>query len=156
MERLIICGGGHVSLALAHMASILDFDITVIDDREEFTRPELFPGAWRVLLADFSSLEKTLTVRREDYIAVMTRGHLCDTEVERFALQTEASYIGVVGSRKKAAFVREKLTAEGYTKEQLDRVITPIGLPIGSETPAEIAVSIAAQLIAFRAAKERT
>lgn len=149
-------GGGHLAQELTPLLSHLGFRCVVVDDREEFTRPQLFPGAWRVLLADFASLEKTLTVRREDYIAVMTRGHLCDTEVERFALKTEASYIGVVGSRKKAVFVREKLAAEGYTKEQLDRVITPIGLSIGSETPAEIAVSIAAQLIAFRAAKDRT
>jgi len=84
---------------------------------------------------------------------VVTRGHRCDADVERFALRTPASYIGVVGSKRKTRYVREKLASEGFTEEELDRVYAPIGIEIGSETPAEIAISIAAQLIQIRAEK---
>lgn len=148
-------GGGHLAQELVPLLTHLDFRCVVADDRPEFSAPELFPGAAEVVCADFAVLEKQFSICQNDYIAVMTRGHLCDTEVERFALGTDACYIGVVGSRRKTKFVREKLLAEGYTKEQLDRIVTPIGLDIGSETPAEIAVSIAAQLIAVRAGKTR-
>ena len=84
---------------------------------------------------------------------IATRGHLADTDCIRFALRTQAKYIGVVGSRKKVKFVRETMLAEGFEEDDLNRLTTPIGLPIGSETPAEIAVSIAAQLIQVRAGK---
>lgn len=84
---------------------------------------------------------------------IVTRGHRCDADAEAFALRTGASYIGVVGSRRKTKYVREKLEAQGFTGEQLDSVYAPIGIEIGSETPAEIAISIAAQLIQIRSAK---
>lgn len=89
----------------------------------------------------------------KDYLVVVTRGHRCDADAEAFALRTGASYIGVVGSRRKTKYVREKLEAQGFTGEQLDSVYAPIGIEIGSETPAEIAISIAAQLIQIRSAK---
>ena len=94
-----------------------------------------------------------MNLQQSDYAAVMTRGHLHDADVERFLLNTDTGYIGVVGSRRKAQLTRETLLAEGYSRQQLDRIITPIGLDIGSETPAEIAVSIAAQLIQERATR---
>ena len=98
-------------------------------------------------------LSDILEVKKEDYLVVVTRGHSCDADVERFALRTTASYIGVVGSKRKTQYVREKLLAEGFTNEELDRVHAPIGIDIASETPAEIAISIAAQLIQIRAEK---
>ena len=94
-----------------------------------------------------------MEVKKEDYLVVVTRGHRCDADVERFALRTPAFYIGVVGSKRKTQYVREKLLAEGFTNEELDRVHAPIGIDIASETPAEIAISIAAQLIQIRAEK---
>lgn len=148
--RVYIFGGGHLAQELVPVLARLDFRCVVLDDRPEFAVPRLFPGAERVLLADFSQLGKTVRLRASDYAAVMTRGHLHDAEAERFLLNTPAGYIGVVGSRRKAALTRQMLKEEGYSEEQLDRVITPIGLDIGSETPAEIAVSIAAQLIQER------
>ena len=111
------------------------------------------PAKNMLMEIDFQALEKSITVHPEDYIVIVTRGHLCDTDAERFALHTDAGYIGVVGSRRKAKIVYDKLVAEGFSQKQLSRVITPIGLDIGSETPAEIAVSIAAQMIQFRANK---
>lgn len=151
--KVYIFGGGHLAQELVPVLSHLDFRCIVIDDRKEFTDSTLFPGAEKVLLADFKNLQNVLSINKNDYVAVMTRGHLHDADVERFVLTTEASYIGVVGSRKKADITRLTLRNEGFSEENLNRIVTPIGLDIGSETPAEIAVSIAAQLIKVRAEK---
>lgn len=151
--RVYIFGGGHLAQEVVPLLAHLDFTCVVIDDREEFSNPALFPGAAEVLQLDFKQLTGHLKLQVKDYAAVMTRGHLHDADVERFLLQSEAGYIGVVGSRRKAQLTRETLLAEGCSEQQLDRIITPIGLDIGSETPAEIAVSIAAQLIQERAAR---
>ena len=124
-----------------------------MDDRKEYTAPNLFPGVQEKKTVDFTLLSDILEVKKEDYLVVVTRGHSCDADVERFALRTPASYIGVVGSKRKTQYVREKLLAEGFTNEELDRVHAPIGIDIASETPAEIAISIAAQLIQIRAEK---
>lgn len=151
--KVYIFGGGHLAQELVPVLSHLGFRCIVSDDREEFTKQELFPGAEEIRLIDFGKLEETFTIHPEDYIVVVTRGHLCDTDAERFGLKTSAGYIGVVGSKKKTKFVYDKLIAEGFTGEQLARVTAPIGIEIGSETPAEIAISIAAQLIEVRARK---
>lgn len=151
--KVYIFGGGHLAQEVVPLLAHLDFNCIVIDDRQEFADPALFPGAEQVLQLDFKKLHDKLHVQAADYAAVMTRGHLYDADVERFLLQTEAGYIGIVGSRKKARLTRETLLQEGYTPAQLNRVITPIGLDIGSETPVEIAVSIAAQLIQVRSQK---
>ena len=134
--KVYIFGGGHLAQELVPVLSHLGFRCIVSDDREEFTKQELFPGAEEIRLIDFGKLEETFTIHPEDYIVVVTRGHLCDTDAERFGLKTSAGYIGVVGSKKKTKFVYDKLLAEGFTKEQLARVTAPIGIEIGSETPA--------------------
>lgn len=151
--KVYIFGGGHLAQEVVPLLAHLDFTCVVIDDREEFSRAELFPGAAEVLQLDFKQLSEHLHLQQSDYAAVMTRGHLHDADVERFLLNTDTGYIGVVGSSRKAQLTRETLLAEGYSKQQLDRIITPIGLDIGSETPAEISVSIVAQLIQERAAR---
>ena len=149
--KVYIFGGGHLAQEVVPVLSHLGFRCVVLDDREEFSKPELFTGAEEVLCVDFKDLAKAVQITENDYVAVMTRGHLHDADVERFVLKTPAHYIGVVGSRRKAKLTRETLCGEGFTEEQLDRIITPIGLEIGSETPAEIAISIAAQFIQVRA-----
>lgn len=149
--KVYIFGGGHLAQEVVPVLSHLGFRCVVLDDREEFAKPELFSGAEEVLLADFKALQNVVQLTEKDYVAVMTRGHLHDADVERFVLNTPAGYIGVVGSRRKAQITRETLLGEGFSPEQLDRIITPIGLDIGSETPAEIAISIAAQFIQVRA-----
>ena len=151
--RVYVFGGGHLAQELVPVLTHLGFWCMVMDDREEYTDPSLFPGVQETKTVDFTALSEILEVKKEDYLVVVTRGHRCDADVERFALRTPASYIGVVGSKRKTQYVREKLLAEGFTDEELDRVHAPIGIDIGSETPAEIAISIAAQLIQIRGEK---
>lgn len=149
--RVFIFGGGHVSQALVPALGAVDFRCIILEDREEFCRPELFPGAESVLLIENSHIEDYVHITAADYVCIMTRGHKDDLMVQAQVLKTPAAYIGVIGSRHKRAGVFAKLKEMGYTERELERVVTPIGLPIGAETPAEIAVSIAAQLIERRA-----
>ena len=148
--RVFIFGAGHVARELVPLLSHLGFKCVVIDDREEFAKPEVFPTAHKVLLADYTKLNEVCKIHCTDYAVVMTRGHVHDANCERFLLTTPVPYIGVMGSKNKAKLARETLLSEGYSEKQLARIKTPIGLDIGSETPAEIAVSIAAQLIEVR------
>lgn len=155
-ERVFLIGGGHVSLELAALLHQLNFRYLVIDDRPAFCSPERFPHAERTLVAPLSALGKTLTgeltPNAADAFCIMTRGHAGDADATRFALQTPASYIGVMGSRRKRETMFAQLTAEGFSDARR-RVVTPIGLHIDAQTPAEIAVSVAAQLISWRAAR---
>ncbi len=148
-----IFGAGHVARELAPLLSRVGFKCAVLDDRKEFADSALFPMAERVQQVDFADLARTCELREQDYAVVMTRGHVYDAQCERYLLSTPTRYIGIMGSKNKARLTREALLAEGYTQQQLARIITPIGLDIGSETPAEIAVSIAAQLIRVRSEK---
>ena len=149
--RVYIFGGGHVAQALVPVLAGVDFRCVVVEDRAEFCAPELFPGAEETRLIPIEELEDRLHIQPSDYICVLTRGHGNDLECEAFALRTPARYIGVIGSRAKIASVNERLKQRGFTDADLARVATPIGLPIGAQTPAEIAISIAAQLIQVRA-----
>ena len=146
-----IFGGGHISQALVPVLAQVDFRPVIFEDRPEFARPELFPGAAGVYLGDFFNFGKTITVRRQDYIAIMTRGHMADHEVLEQALRTPARYLGLIGSRSKMAITRQKLLDAGFTEADIRRIHNPIGLPILAETPAEIAISIAAEMIRHRA-----
>lgn len=149
--RVYIFGGGHVSQALVPVLNRTGFSTVVCENRAEFARKELFPDADRVELLDFGQLTARFPIGAADCLVIMTRGHRDDYEVLLQALGTRAGYIGVIGSRRKAALTFERLRGDGWPEEALARVHTPIGIPIGAETPAEIAVSVAAQLIAHRA-----
>lgn len=151
--KVYLFGGGHLAQELVPVLTHLDFCCIVLDDREEYVDKALFPDAEQTMLVDFTQMDDVLSIHKNDYLVIVTRGHRCDADAEAFALRTDASYIGVVGSRRKTKYVRDKLEAQGFTKEQLDSVYAPIGIEIGSETPAEIAISIAAQLIQIRSAK---
>ena len=149
--RLIVFGGGHVARELVAAASHVGFRCVVMDDRPEFAKAEWFPGAEQVICGDFGRISDSVRVTEEDYVCVMTRGHAGDTLVQAQVLPEKPRYVGVIGSRQKAAAVRRCLKEQfGLADALLDRVTTPIGLDIGSETPAEIAVSITAQLISVR------
>lgn len=154
-SRLFVFGGGHLAQELVPMAAHLGFRCVVTDDRQEFATKELFPDAEEVHVYDFDKLDGKFEIRENDYVVAMTRGHMGDLDVQKFALKTPAYYIGVVGSKSKTAAVNEKLREAGYTEEDISRVTTPIGIKIHSETPAEIAISIAAQLIEQRALQKR-
>lgn len=145
-----IFGGGHVAQALVPCLSALDFACVVHEDRDAFLQKELFPMAYDVRRVDFEAIHKTVALQEEDYAVVMSRGHSWDLVLQAQILRTDVHYIGVIGSRRKRAFTDSRLREYGFGPEDLARVISPIGLEIGAETPAEIAVSIAAQLIQTR------
>ena len=148
-----VFGGGHVAQELVPLLNHLEFRCIVFDDREEFSRADLFPGAEKVILGDFENIGKHITLAKNDYAVIVTRGHLWDLEAWAFALDSPAAYIGVIGSKTKHEFVREKLRERGFESEAINapRVHAPIGIDIKSESPAEIAVSIAAELVLVRA-----
>ena len=148
--RVYIFGGGHVSAALVPVLLPLGFPVTVVDPRPELAVPERFPGA-EVMACDFHTYSQSLTITARDYAVVMTPGHEMDLAVLRQVLRTPATYIGCIGSRKKTAYVNQKLREEGFSEEELARIHAPIGLPIQARTPEEIAISIAAELIRHRA-----
>ena len=150
--RVYIFGGGHVAQELVPVLEHVGFRCTVMEDRAEFATRALFPTAQQVILGDFHRISDYLQVRQQDYVCVMTRGHASDTVVQAQVLKCRPCYCGVIGSRHKAAGVRRALKEEyGLTDAELDLVTTPVGLAIQAETPAEIAISIAAQMIQHRA-----
>lgn len=151
--KVYIFGGGHVAQALVPALSAVGFRCVVLEDREKFCKPELFHGVEETCLIDNERVLEFVDIGKNDYVVIMTRGHQFDQDIQAQILKTPARYIGVIGSRKKAAGVFENLRAYGFSDEDFARITTPIGLSIGAETPEEIAVSVAAQLIAVRAGK---
>ena len=149
--RVVIFGGGHVCQELLPMLVHLDYRVIVFENRAEFADPALFPGAEAVILGDYTRIHDFIDINDDDYAVVMTNGHAHDCEVEGQVLRSAAGYVGVIGSYAKIAAVNKRLLAEGITQAQLDTVYTPIGVAIQAQTPAEIAVSIAAELIQVRA-----
>lgn len=129
------------------------FRCVALDDRPEFANEKVMRGAEKILLVDFENIGASVTIGPEDYICIMTRGHAYDTVVQAQALRTPACYIGVIGSKAKTAGVQRQLREQGFTDEDFARITTPIGLDIKAETPAEIAISIAAQMIEVRAGR---
>ena len=148
----IICGGGHVARAVAPAALAAEFTVTVLDDREEFADPRRFPGA-KVVLGSFDLALERLGVDEASYVVIVTRGHTHDMDVLVQALRTPARYIGLMASRSKRARMVAALREAGLGEDALARVHSPIGLDIGAETPAELAVSIVAEMIQVRAGK---
>lgn len=152
--RVIIFGGGHVAQELVPVLTHIDFRCIVIDDRERFANSNLFPTADEVIIGEFTDIEKSIKITNNDYVVIMTRGHSYDYEILSQVLKTGAYYIGVIGSRAKIAKVNEKLRNSGVSQKDIDSIYTPIGIAIKAETPAEIAISIAAELIMVRAEKK--
>lgn len=153
-ERLILLGGGHVSHALARMAAMLDFAVTVVDDRSDFANSGRFPEAEHVVCDAFEAAIAALQIRAGDYVCILTRGHRWDGECLRALLGgTEPSYLGMIGSKRRVKGLLGALADAGYDAERLARIHAPIGLMIGAVTPEEIAISIAAQLVEHRRAR---
>lgn len=146
-----VFGGGHVSQELVPVLAHVGFSVTVFEDREEFSNIKMFPGADAAILGDFRKIEDKISFKEHDYVVIMTRGHEADFEVLSQVLKLPLAYIGCIGSRRKIAATKERLSALGYPDNIYDRVYSPIGLNIGAETPAEIAISIAGELIMHRA-----
>ncbi len=145
--RLLIFGAGHVGQTLARMAGEMDLQVVVYDDREEFTRPERFPSYVKTVHGPFDKAIETLQPTQDDFIVIVTYQHANDQGVLKQSLPTPAKYIGMIGSERKCLRIRENLANEGVPREQLDRVHAPIGIAIGGHSPAEVAISILAQIV---------
>ena len=147
---LHIVGAGHVALATSRVAAFAGFEVVVMDDRADFANAERYPEAREVrVLENFEGCLKDLGP--DDYVVIVTRGHLHDRDVLAQALRTGAGYIGMIGSRSKRDAVYRSLLDSGYVQADIDRVFCPIGMPIGADTPEEIAVSIVGEMIRVRA-----
>ncbi len=146
--RLIIAGAGHIGKALAQMGSMLGFEITVIDDRHEFANPENIPFANHIITGDIGEEMKQIEKSTDTYIVIVTRGHRDDAKALTECIDSDAAYIGMIGSKTKISLMHKEFLEKGWaTQEQWNRIFAPVGLDIRSKTVEEIAVSIAAQLI---------
>ncbi|WP_426159268.1 XdhC family protein [Lacrimispora sp. 38-1] len=152
--RVYIFGGGHVAQEIVPVLTHIGFRCVVFDDRAEFSSQTLFPAAEKTITGDFERIFDYLEIRECDYVCIMTRGHQSDYVVQRQILTRNPCYVGVIGSRKKLASIREKLMADGIAGDKIDSCHSPIGLEIYAETPAEIAISVAGELISIRAGRE--
>lgn len=150
-QRAILFGAGHCSAALAPLLQTVGFRVTVVDDRPELAQPARFPGADAVLCGDLARLSDFLTITADDYLVVMTNGHSHDFDVQAQILRGAYAYVGVIGSRAKTASVNQRLRQAGISEAAIAQVHTPIGTDIHAVTPAEIAVSIAGEMILHRA-----
>jgi xanthine dehydrogenase accessory factor len=150
---LLIVGGGHVGQAVARLAAEVDFDVWVLDDRERYASRERFPSAQRLLIGDIGQTLKELVQREVNpniYCLIVTRGHAHDEEALYHLAQTSAGYVGMIGSKRKIKLIYEDLVAKGIAEDALTKIHAPLGLEIGAQTVAEIAISIVAELIACR------
>jgi len=147
---LVIAGGGHIGKALATIGDLCGFSVVVIDDRPDYANQERFPEADRVLCGDFAEVLRGLAIDANTYVITVTRGHKHDEESLRQVVASPAAYVGMIGSKRRAAAVLQHLIDEGLDAEAVRRVHTPIGLDIGAETPEEIAVAIMAEVVQVR------
>ncbi|MEG2935376.1 MAG: XdhC/CoxI family protein [Clostridium sp.] len=147
---IIICGAGHISIALIKMCKLLDLDVTVIDDRPSFVNDGRLAGADHSICEPFLSALNKVTSDKSTFFVIVTRGHRYDIDCLREILQKENAYIGMIGSKVRVKRIKDSLLEEGFNEEALNKIYTPIGLKIGAETPEEIAVSIIAEIIAVK------
>ena len=155
MPHLVIAGAGHVGKALAHMGALLEFEVTVIDDRAEFANPDNIPDADHFVVREIGPAMEELEAGSDTFIVIVTRGHTHDAEALKPCIGANAAYIGMIGSTHKVGLMKKKFMEEKWaTPEQWESIYTPIGLAIGSKTVEEIAISIAAQLVEVRSRKK--
>ena len=154
--KLVICGAGHVSMAVIAIGKLLGMHVTVIDDRQELVQKAIAKGADEAVCKGFEDARREIRGDDDTYYVIVTRGHRYDMDCLRILAQKRCAYIGMIGSRKKVRLVMETLVKEGVAKEFLDNVYAPIGLNIGAETPEEIAVAIMAQIIEVKNKAKRT
>lgn len=149
---LVIAGAGHIARPLSAVGALLGFAVTVLDDRPAFATRERFPEAERVVHADWSDPFRGIAIGADTHLVLVTRGHRYDFEALRdlLARPVQPAYLGMVGSRRRVRAALEQLAGEGIARERLGAIHAPIGLDVGAETPAEIAVAIAAELVQVR------
>ncbi|RLT34568.1 MAG: hypothetical protein DWI58_20450 [Chloroflexi bacterium] len=148
--RLVVIGGGHVGLAVATIGDYVGFDVTVVDDREEFANKERFAMAVAIHNGDSTEALTAMTFGPQDYIVLVSRGHKQDEDGLRAVVGRGAGYIGMIGSKRRTATVIQHLAEEGFEQAALEAVSTPVGIDLGAETPEEIALSILAEIVMLR------
>jgi xanthine dehydrogenase accessory factor len=148
--KLVILGAGHVGKTLSTLARFAGFRVTVVDDREEFANRGNIPDASDLIVTEFEQAFAKLPCDANTFVVIATRGHNHDLGAVKSALRTEARYIGLLGSKRKKALLLKALVEAGFSQEDMERVVIPVGLPIGSVSPEEIAISIMAQIIQKR------
>ncbi len=148
--RLIIVGAGYVAQALARLSLHLDYRIVVVDDRRDFANPQAFGDKIQLAFGDIPQTLRQLEPDESSWIVIVTRGHTLDKEALHVALESKAAYIGMIGSPSKVKNIFKSLLKEGIAAERLAQVSAPIGLDLGAETPDEIALSIAAEMLMLR------
>lgn len=147
--QLIMCGAGHIAIPLSDFAQRLGFRVTVIDDRSDFASPSRFPDC-NVIAEEFTAALRDYHFGPATYVVVITRGHEHDVDCLIEILKKKTVYVGLIGSRRRVRFVLEMLEEKGFSRARLKDVFTPIGLPIGAESPEEIALSIVSELVCVR------
>lgn len=156
VPQLVVCGGGHVAAALVKQTKLLGLPVLAIDDREEFAQQLRAAGADTVLCAPFAQALQNVPGGAETYFAVLTRSHAFDLDCLTLILQKPAAYVGMMGSRGRAALVRRQLLETGLDSQRVESLCAPIGLSIGAQTAAEIALSILAQIVQVKNARPQT
>ena len=150
----LIFGGGHISKSLAKVLDMAGFRVSVIDNREAFASKERFPEAAEVHAAEYEDVFPLLPITESSYIVIVTRGHRDDMRVLRWAVNTPARYVAMIGSKRKTISVVKELEKEGLPRAAFEKVSAPMGLEIGAVSPEEIAISVAAEMIAMRRVPE--
>ena len=144
--RLVVAGGGHVGLALARMAALLEYDVTVIDDRPEFASRERFGPSIDVIRMDMADALRTMPMGWNTFVVIASRGHKLDAACLREAVKREARYVGLLGSKRKTVLIAKMLRDEGVSEDRIRAVHAPIGLDLGGRTPSEIALSVLSEM----------
>jgi len=147
---VVLLGAGHLAYHIARYANGVHFAVTVCDDRHEYAKRERFPDADTLVVDDFEHVLDSVQIDERSYVVIVTRGHKCDQIVLEQVLQTNARYIGMIGSKRKTQTILDKLRQKGFSDDALGRVYSPIGLAIGAVTPEEIALSIVCELVKIR------
>lgn len=146
-SKLLIVGGGHIAYELYKLGKFLDFYTVIFEDRPDFANKERFPQADDIKLGNIQTILQEYPIDESCYIVIVTRGHADDEKALKTVISRNAGYIGMIGSKKKVSLIKEKLKSEGVSEEQLAQVYAPIGLDLGGDTPAEIAISIMAEIL---------
>lgn len=154
-EKLVLCGGGHVSLATLSVAKLVEFHVTVLEDRPDFAQMARGAGADEVICDDFAHGLSELETDLDTYVVIMTRGHRHDMDCLKQILNKDYAYLGMMGSRSRVKKIREQLKEEGFSAERISGLHAPVGLPISAVTPAEIAVSVLAEIIQEKNQRKR-
>jgi xanthine dehydrogenase accessory factor len=153
--QLVIAGAGHIGRALAHICKMIDFEVTIIDDRQEYANKENIPDADHVIVNNIGESMRQLAKNSDTYVVIVTRGHKDDAEALKPCIGSDLAYTGMIGSRKKIAAMKASFLEKGWTEtKEWDKIYAPVGIDIKSQTVEEIAVSIAAQLVLVRNSKK--